>query len=87
MDPKKLPDQDRVSLENQRHLLAMRNSSALIVAAWGGHRPLPLGTGSTIAMIKAWCDVFCLGLTKQAKQPRHPLYLSYETALGHLGAA
>ena len=70
-----------IGLDNDRYIRESAECADLIVAAWGNHGD-HLGRGEDVLNILKGTEkpVHTLGLTK-AGQPKHPLYLSKNTAV------
>lgn len=68
-----------VGPENDGHIRAALTRSQQVVAAWGGHRAVKIG--SRMPTVRAMLtDPMCLGLSRWG-DPLHPLTLGYATPL------
>lgn len=68
-----------VGPDNDSHLRTTLSCSQQVVAAWGRHRAVRIG--SRVATVRAMLDEpMCLGLSRLG-DPLHPLTLSYATPL------
>lgn len=71
---------DPVGPEGDRYLLQMNQRTQAIVFGWGNHGGWQNRDQAAIQLLGAKETVYCLGVT-QLGHPRHPLYLSRDTAL------
>lgn len=68
-----------VGPDNDHHVKDIAVRAHKIVAAWGNLPPM--GRDQTVlSILRAWKDVYCLGLTKQGN-PLHPSRLPHDTPL------
>ncbi len=74
--------EDIIGPDNDAHIIDAATRSPLIIAGWGNGVPHPWFVDRVRAVSKLLANkaVMCLGLTGE-KQPRHPLYLPYDTPL------
>lgn len=80
-DPKAMMAQgfDAIGPDNDRHIQVISCVSGKLVAAWGVHGSF-LDQDRHIAELLRHKELFSFGSTKEG-HPKHPLYLSKETAL------
>ncbi|MBO1904617.1 DUF1643 domain-containing protein [Microvirga sp. 3-52] len=76
---------DPVGPDNDRHLEQIMRDADLYIVAWGPLAKLPLHLRSRWQEViriadRVGCRFMCLG-TAQDQHPRHPLMLSYDTAI------
>lgn len=80
-DPKVLKTiPDPIGPENDAYLLAAATQAERIVLAWGNWGALGQRNQQVLQLFPVQSRLYCLGKTL-AGQPRHPLYLSYDSQL------
>lgn len=72
-----LGDGDFVGPENDDYLRWMIAHTGQTVCGWGSFPPVRKRTPAVLAMIK---EPYCLGVNADG-QPKHPLYISYDTPM------
>ena len=83
-DPQGLLDvNDPVGESNDASIAACAQAADVIVAAWGNPPArLPKGrTDAVLSILRRYGNVYRLGRTTKAGQPRHPLYLRADEPL------
>lgn len=71
---------DPIGPDNDVAILASVQDAGLVIVAWGFHGQHRGRGESVLAMLREQnVAVYCLGTTKDAGAPRHPLYVPYAT--------
>lgn len=70
---------DPVGPDNDKNILQHARAASLVICAWGNHGEFKDRYTQVLGMLRTnGIKLHHLGLTK-AQQPRHPLYIPYET--------
>lgn len=82
-NPKELLNQDDpIGPENNQIILSCAHKAKVIIATWGSHKLATLRAMEIVKLLEGH-KIYCFGKNKDG-QPKHLLYLHYESQLSEL---